>query len=354
LSWNDGVMPIGARRTFRLSSVVALALAFAYGLGMPLPFLAPLFAALLTATPAPPMKLKGLLGLILVVIITLGVGLLLIPALRNYPLSAVLMIATGLYLSTLVTVGLGKGLIGTLLTIGFTLIPAAGLVDYSLAVTVMKALLFGVGLAVICQWIVYPLYPEEPVRASRIRSPAAGAGESGWIALRATLIVLPPVLMAFSHPSLYLQTIMKSVLLAQQGSVVSVRSAGRELLGSTFLAGCFAILFWFALKIWPNLWMFFLWMLLFGIYYAGKLYGVIASRFAPSFWLNVVVTMLILLGPAVQDSAAGKDVYKAFAVRFSLYVAVTLYAWAAIVALERLRVSRHDDKGTLQPAAEAR
>lgn len=170
---------------------------------------------------------------------------------------------------------------------------------------------------------------------------------------RATLIILPPVLMAFSNPSLYLQMIMKTVLLAQQGSVVSVRAAGRELLGSTFLAGCFAILFWFALKIWPSLWMFFLWMLLFGIYYAGKIYGVIASRFAPSFWQNVVVTMLILLGPAVQDSA-GKDVYKAFAVRFSLFVAVTLYAWAAIVALERLRVSRHDGTRTLQPAAEAR
>lgn len=347
-------MPIGARRTFRLSSVVALSLAFAYGLGMPLPFLAPVFAVLLTATPSPPMKLRGLLGLILVVMITLGVGLLLIPTLRNYPLSAVLMIATGLYLSTLVTIGLGKGLIGTFLTVGFTLIPAAGLVDYSLAVAVIKALVLGIGLAVICQWIVYPLYPEEPVRESRIRSPAAGAGESGWIALRATLIVLPPVLMAFSNPSLYLQTIMKTVLLAQQGSVVSVRSAGRELLGSTFLAGCFAILFWFALKIWPNLWMFFLWMLLFGIYCAGKLYGVIASRFSPSFWQNVVVTMLILLGPAVQDSAGGKDVYKAFAVRFSLYVAVTLYAWAAIVVLERLRASRHAGTGTLQPAAEAR
>ena len=133
---------------------------------------------------------------------------------------------------------------------------------------------------------------------------------------------------------------MKTVLPAQQGSVVSAQSAGREMLGSTFLAGCFAIVFWFALKFWPNLWMFFLWMLLFGIYLAGKLYGVIVTRFAPSFWINVTVTMLILLGPAVEDSAVGKDPYQAFGVRFSLYVAVTLYAWVAIVALERLRAAR--------------
>ncbi|MDN5848578.1 MAG: DUF2955 domain-containing protein [Nitrococcus sp.] len=348
------MMAIGAKRTFRLSSVVALSLAFAYGLGLPLPFLAPLFAILLTAAPAPPMRLRGLLGLILVVMITSGVGLLLIPILTEYPLSAVLVIAAGIYLSTLVTVGLGKGLIGTFLAIGFTLIPAAGLVGYSLAVAVIKALLLGIALAIVCHWIVYPLYPEEAIRESRVRSPTVGGGSAYWIALRATLIILPPVLMAFSNPSLYLQTIMKTVLLAQQGSVVSVRAAGRELLGSTFLAGCFAILFWFALKIWPSLWMFFLWMLLFGIYYAGKLYGVIASRFTPSFWQNVVVTMLILLGPAVQDSVAGKDVYKAFAVRFSLFVAVTLYAWITVVALERLRARRHDRMGALQATVETR
>ena len=47
-----------------------------------------------------------------------------------------------------------------------------------------------------------------------------------------------------------------------------------------------------------------------------------------------MVTVLILLGPAVADSATGKDVYKAFFVRISLFFAVTLYAWLAIVLLE--------------------
>ena len=48
--------------------------------------------------------------------------------------------------------------------------------------------------------------------------------------------------------------------------------------------------------------------------------------------------MLILLGPAVEDSANGKDVYQAFAVRLGLFIAVTVYAWLAIVALEWLRL----------------
>jgi hypothetical protein len=81
-------------------------------------------------------------------------------------------------------------------------------------------------------------------------------------------------------------------------------------------------------------------MLLFGIYFSGKLYGLIPTRFPASYWINAVITMLILLGPAVQDSAGGKDVYKAFAMRMSLFVAVTLYAWAAVRVLEYLRNRR--------------
>jgi len=49
------------------------------------------------------------------------------------------------------------------------------------------------------------------------------------------------------------------------------------------------------------------------------------------------MTMWILVGPAVEDSTGG-DVGDAFVQRFCLFVAVTLYAWVAIVVLERLRV----------------
>jgi hypothetical protein len=337
-------MQVEARRIFRFSLTVSLALAAAYAFALPLPFLAPVFAVLLGAAPAPPMGLKGLIGLVVLVLITLGVGLLLIPVLVYYPVSAVLIIAVGLYLSNYLTVNMGKGLPGSFLTVGFTLIPAAGTVDFSIAVIVIQSLVLGIGVAIICQWLVYPWLPEDSVSAAKAGSAATTAAGCNWIALRAALIVLPPFLLVLVNPSTYLPIIMKSVLLGQQGSMVSARSAGRELLGSTFLGGCFAVLFWFALKIHPSLWMYFLWMLLFGVYFSSKLYRLVASRFPASFWVNVAVTMLILLGSAVQDSASGKDVYKAFAVRMGLFVAVTLYAWLAIYVLEKLRtrsVSRY-------------
>jgi hypothetical protein len=346
-------MVVPARRVFRLSLTTALALAGGYALALPLPYLAPLFALMLTVSPGPPLGLKSLFGLILVILLTLGMGLLLIPLLLHYPLSAVLIVAAGLYLSNYLTLILGKGLVGALLTVGFTLISAAGLLSDQLAITVIQTLVLSTALALACHWIVYPWFPEEAAPAGKAKPEGAGALQSNWLALRATLIVLPAYLMALTNPQAYLPIIMKSVSLGQQGTVADARHAGAELLGSTFLAGCFAILFWFALKLSPSLWMFFLWTLLFGIYVSSKLYGVIASRLPASFWHNTAVTVLILLGPAVQDSASGKDVYKAFAVRMGLFVAVTLYAWLAIYALEQLRTRRLSRLSLSLPQREA-
>lgn len=333
-------MHIQARRIFRLGTTVALALAAAYALQLPLPFMAPLFAFMLTAPPKPPMGLKGLFSLVRVVLLSLGVGLMLIPLLQTYPVSAVLLVTLGLYLSSYMTVHMGKALLGTFLTMGFTLISAAGMVDFALATTLIQSLVIGITVAIVCQWLVYPWFPEDSAPGAQPPAPGASVENSNWIALRGTLIVLPVYLLALTDPLAYLAIIMKTVSLGQQSSMVNARNAGRELLGSTFLAGCFAIVFWMMLGVLTNLWMFFLLMLLFGVYFASKIYQLIKSRYSASYWLNVGMTMLILLGPAVEDSDSGKDVYTAFLVRMGLFLAVTLYAWLAVYGLDYLRNRR--------------
>ncbi len=331
-------MHIQARRVFRLGLVPALTLAIAYAIPLPLPFVAPLFAFMFAATPGPPMGARALLGLLLVVLLSLGMGLLLIPLLLHYPLSAFLLVALGLYFSAYLTVNMGKAMFGTFLTIGFTLISAMGTISFGLATLVIQGLVLGIGLAVLCHWLVYPWLPEEPAAPASDAPVTAGAAQSNWIALRSTAIVLPVYFLVLTNPVAYLSIIMKAVLLGQQSSMMDAKSAGWELLGSTFLGGVFAMLFWTMLGIYTDLWMFFLWMLLFGVYVASKIFRVIPSRFQASFWLNVAVTMLIMLGPAVEDSASGKDVYAAFLSRMGLFIAVTLYAWLAVFLLEQLKM----------------
>ena len=333
-------MHIQARRIFRLGMVPALTLAIAYAIQLPMPFIAPLFAFMFAAIPGPPMGPKQLFGLLLVVLISLGLGLLLIPLLLHYQMTAVLLVAIGLYFSSYLTVNMGKALFGTFLTVGFTLISAAGTVSFSLATMVIQGLALGIGLAVICQWLVYPWFPEDPAAAADKPAETSNPDQSNWIALRSTAIVLPVYWLVLTNPAAYMAIVMKAVLLGQQSSLVDAKSAGRELLGSTFLGGVFAVLFWMLLGVSTNLWMFFLWMLLICVYFASKIYQLIPTRFPASFWLNVAMTMLIMLGPAVEDSAGGKDVYAAFFSRMGLFIAVTFYAWLAVYFLEYLRTRR--------------
>ena len=50
--------------------------------------------------------------------------------------------------------------------------------------------------------------------------------------------------------------------------------------------------------------------------------------------------MIILLGQSVEDSAVGKDVYTAFAVRMGLFILVTVYAGVMMHLLVANRESR--------------
>ncbi|MGF1642747.1 MAG: DUF2955 domain-containing protein [Thiotrichales bacterium] len=333
-----------------MSFSTALSLAAGYALQLHLPYLAPMFALLLTMHPAPPPGPKKLLAIITVIPLTLGIGLLLIPLLVYYPLPAVLLVGLGLYASFYLTVNKGKAILGLFLTMGLTLISAAGTLSSVLAALVIQSLVISVAVAILSQWLVYPFFPEDSNSAKAKPEPDESPQQSSWIALRATLIMLPAYFLVLSNPSLYLPVIMKSVSLSQQSSLISARNAGRELLGSTFLGGCFAIAFWGALGLATNLWMFFLWTLLFTSYFAAKIHGVIASRFPPSFWQNIAVTMLILLGSAVMDSNNGKDVYVAFYTRMSLFIAVTLYAWLTVYLLEIWRGRRIDSRESTEPS----
>ncbi len=331
-------MPVAARRAFRLSLTTALALVIAYAMQLPLPFLAPLFAILLTLKPAPPMGLKGLLKVILVVMITLSSGLLLTPLLNYYAALGVAIVALGIYFSTYLTVAReNAAIIGTLLTLGITLISAAGAASSALSLAVIQGIAIGIAIATISQWLVYPFFPEPESPPGKQAQAKRTASDFNWIALRTTLIVMPVYLLVLINPASYMPLMMKSTVLAQQVSFADAKTASRELLGATLLAGLLAVLIWFGLKMAVNLWMFFLWMTLFGLYIAGKFYRVLPSRHGPGFWQDVFVTLLIILGPAVQDSANGKDVYTAFLVRMGLFLALSLYAGLAVYTLDLLR-----------------
>ncbi|MBB3006283.1 DUF2955 domain-containing protein [Cupriavidus alkaliphilus] len=326
-----------ARRSLRLASGTALCLAVSFGLGLPVPMVTPVLGVFLLTSLNRPMSPGAALGLALVVMLTTGTGLLLVPILRYYPASGVLLVSLCLFFAFRYGLRGGNGLVSTFLVVGLTMISAAGTFDFGLAVTVIEALVKGLLVAVMALGLGHWLFPE-PAGAGAPPAPAALPDvQAARIALRAALVVMPAFLLALNDPAAYLPIIMKAATLGRQSCTVSARGAGRELLGSTLLGGVLAILFWAALSLFVHLWMYFLWMLLFGLLVARKLYGLSPSRYPPGFWVNTLVTLIILLGQSVQDSAAGKDVYTAFAVRMGLFVGVTLYAWLMVAWLDQPR-----------------
>jgi hypothetical protein len=264
-----------------------------------------------------------------------GVGLLLIPVLRYYPFTGVLLIGVSLFLAFGFGLRGGNNLLVTFLVIGLTMISSAGVADFDLAMMVIGALVKGLLLAVIVVTLSHRLFPEPANAPSPPPAPTLSADEVTRVALRATLIVLPTFLLALIDPASYLPIILKAVSLGQQSETTTARNAGRELIGSTLLGGVLAILFWCALSLFVHLWMFFLWTLLFALVLARKLYALNPTRQTPGFWLNTLITLIILLGQSVQDSAAGKDVYTAFAVRMGLFIFVTLYACLMVHLLDQ-------------------
>ena len=186
--------------------------------------------------------------------------------------------------------------------------------------------------------VSHSLFPDPPAPAA-----AAGAAarpspdEAAWIALRATLIVMPVFVLALTDPSFYLAAVMKTVALAQQAGETDARSAGRELVGATLMGAAIAAAVWTGLSIWPSLWMLMLWLMAAALWIGSAMFGVRRTKWRPSFWSNALITTFLLLGPAIEDSASGKSVVEGSVMRVCLFVGVALYAWSTIRLLERFR-----------------
>ena len=320
----------------RLAIGLGLAVLIAYGAALPMPFAVCVMAVILLCKPGPPIPVAKGIVLALGLTALLSGGVLMVPVLENYAFAGIVLTAAVLY--GVFRLGARGGAITTILAMAFALMPVAGVAEQALVGRLSVTLALGVLVGVLVGALSHAFFPDAPA-ASRVQSAATSLrNESAhWIALRATLIVMPVFVLALVNPSLYVATIMKTVALSQQAEETQASHAGRELVGSTLVGVLLAAVLWMGLSLLPNLWMLMLWMMLAALWTGARLFGVQSSAHPPTFWSNALITALILFGPAIEDSANGKGVLQASLVRTGLFVAVALYAWATIYALERWR-----------------
>ncbi len=327
------------KAVLRLAVGLGLAVLIAYGAALPLPYVVCLMAVLVLAKPGPPLPLARGAVIAAVLAALVSVGVLMVPLLENYALAGVLL--TGVILYGLFFAGIRTGNPLTMvLVVSFTMIPVAGVAEQALVTALAVTLAVGVAVGSLVSGVSHAFFPDPPQPAATKAPPAVDRETASWIALRGMLVVLPAFVLALTDPSSYMATIMKSAQLGQQAGSTDTRKAGVELVGSTLAAAGIALAVWVGLSLWANLWMLVLWMTGAALWVGARLYRVVPTAFPPAFWNNALVTTLILVGPAIEDSANGTAVLQASAVRVALFVGVSLYAWAMVWALERWRAAR--------------
>jgi hypothetical protein len=327
------------KAVLRLAVGLGLTVVIAYGLALPLPFVPCVLTVLLLSKPGPPIPFVKGVVLALVVAALLVAGVLMVPILKHYAVTGVVLTAALLY-AVFFAGARSASPLTIILVIAITVIPVAGVADQALTTVLGVAFGVGLGTGVLISGLSHVFFPDVPATEVGPAPAPISHEAASWAALQATLVVIPVFIIALTNPALYLAAIIKTVTLGQQANATNARSAGRELVGSTLMGAWMATLVWFGLSMRPNLWMLMLWIVAAALWVGAKMYGVRRTSFPPSFWVNALVTMLILLGPAIEDAAVGKDVYGASATRIALFVAVALYAWATVWVLERWRASR--------------
>jgi hypothetical protein len=323
------------KAVLRLALGLGLAVLVSYGLGVTAPFVVCLLTVLLLCKPGPPIPF--LKGMVLVVLVAgmLGAGVLMVPILEHYAATGVVLTGALLYLVFFLGARRASA-ITVILVIALAAIPVVGVADQGLAGDLGKAVAMGLGIGILVNGLWHALLPDVGQPAGPAAVPVTASPQAAHrAALQATLVIMPVFVLALSNPADFFPAIVKSGALGQQAGSTGARSAGRELVGSTVVAALMAAAVWSGLSLWPNLWMLMLWMMAAAFWAGSRMFRVRPTTWAPTFWSNALVTMLILLGPAIEDSALGKDVFKASVTRSALFIGVAMYAWAIVWAIER-------------------
>jgi DUF2955 family protein len=342
----------GDKAALRLAVGLGVAVLVAYGMALPVPYVVCVMATLVLSKPGPPLPLAKGLVVALLFAALVAAGIVMVPLLEHYALAAVLI--TAVLLHRIFFFGLTTGNpLTAVLVLSFTLIPVAGVAEQALVGQLSETIAVGVTVGVLASTVSHAFFPDPPAPAAAAGGAALPSADmASWIALRATLIVMPVFVLALTNPSFYLAAVMKTVAVAQQAGETDARSAGRELVGSTLMGAAVAAAVWTGLSMWPSLWMLILWLMAAALWIGSAMFGVRRTKWRPSFWSNALITTFLLLGPAIEDSASGKSVAEGSIMRVCLFVGVALYAWSTLRLLERFRPAHSPGAPALRPQQE--
>jgi len=307
------------------------------------------------ALPLPAPKLKAGVGFLVVLTGSLFAGLLLLPPLQNQPMVGVILLVLALYWSFYFTAKGGSALIGTFATVGIAVSTAVGTVNLDAVLAIVSGVSFGALVGFLFVWVAHAflpdsmaVMPESPTPAKPPAPPAADLSAARWSAFRSLMIVLPVALwFLFSSASIaYVPVMIKVASMGQQATNDGARLAGRSLVMSTLVGGAGAIIGWQVLSIAPTLTVYTLIIALAGLILGPKIFQGRAMHPQASTWSYAFLTMIVILAPAVMDSAAGGPAGLKFWDRLVMFGGTTLYAVGTVYVFDAFTSARRKAPAT--------
>lgn len=339
-------LSIAQVRIFRLAFGTAASLGFSQLLGGDMSFIAAVFTLLLLGLPAPVLKPKAGLAFVLALSGSLYAGLLLLPTLLNQPMVGVLLLVLALFWSFYYTTKGGSALLGTFATIGIAVTTAVGSVNIDALLSLVSSLTIIATVGVVFVYIAHACIPDSlattgnaPPAEPAIKPGPPDLAAARWAAFRSFLIVFPVTIWFLLSPSsaAYLAVMIKVASMGQQAAADATRTAGKTLLLSTIVGGVAAIIGWQLLRIVPTLTVFVLYVAIVGLVIGRKMFDGPAMRPNAAMWSYGLLTMLLILAPAVSDSAGGDAAGIKFWQRLVMFAGTAIYALVAVHVVDAFR-----------------
>ncbi len=343
-------MDLASVRILRLAFGTATSLWFSQAVNWDMSFVAPVITMFVLALPFPAPKLKAGIGFVAVLTLSLFAGLLLLPPLLNQPLVGLLLLILALYWSFYFTAKGGSAVLGTFATMGIAVSAAIGTVSLDAVIVIIESLSFAAFIGVLFVWIAHAFLPDSmadaPVQAKPVEKPAPDLSLARWSAFRSLMIVLPIALwFLFSSASAaYVPVMIKVASMGQQATNDDARHAAHSLLMSTIIGGAGAIVGWQILSLTPTLTVYTLIIALGALLMGPKIFQGRALHPQAATWSYGFLTMIVILAPAVMDSAGGGPAGIKFWDRLLMFGGTTLYAVVTVDVFDAIVASRRRRK----------
>ncbi len=344
-------MDIATLRILRLAVGTSASLWFSQAVAWDMSFLAPVITMFLLALPLPAPKLKGGIAFVAILTLSLLAGLLLLPPLLNQPFVGVLLLVLALYWSFYFTAKGGSAVLGTFATVGIAVSAAIGTVNLDVMLPLIGNFSFGALVGVLFVWVAHAILPDSKALTPDTDAPAKppappkpDLSAARWSAFRSTLIVLPVALwFLFSAASAaYVPVMIKVASMGQQATNDAARLAGRSLVMSTIIGGIGAIIGWQVLSIAPTLTIYTLVIASGALLMGPRIFQGRALHPQGATWSYGFLTMIVILAPAVMDSAIGGPAGIKFWDRIIMFGGTTIYALATVYIFDAFTAPRRN------------